>query len=157
MKTEQQVGCREDERMRGKDQSWKKKKVKAGRRVAEFRVYNDHVACDSMQGLTRSARGTDGPTQQYLCMHVCACVCIMPSYYLFIHLFSMEVNMENGSLDMITNHVNFSERSTHANIPAQSHLPSGVPQNIFTHANAHNRPRALTDQTTHTEASVCWL
>lgn len=49
-----------------------KNKVKAGRRIAEFRVYNGHVACDSMQGLTRSARGTDGPTQQYLCMHVCA-------------------------------------------------------------------------------------
>lgn len=53
----------------------KGKKVKAGKRMAELRVYNGHVACDScdsMQGLTRSARGTDGPTQQYLCTHVCA-------------------------------------------------------------------------------------
>lgn len=56
---------------RGKDQSWKTKSQVA-RGVADFRVCASHVACDSMQGLTRSARGTDGPTQQYLCMHVCA-------------------------------------------------------------------------------------
>lgn len=39
--------------------------------MAEFRVYNRHVASDSMQGLTRSARGADGLTQEYLCEHVC--------------------------------------------------------------------------------------
>lgn len=39
--------------------------------MAEFRVYNSHVACDSMQGLTQSARRADGLTQQYLCVHVC--------------------------------------------------------------------------------------
>lgn len=68
METEKQVGWEED---RGKDQSWKTKS-EAGRGVADFIVCNSHVACDSMQGLTRSARGTDGPTQQYLCMQVCA-------------------------------------------------------------------------------------
>lgn len=69
-------GHRDENRWSGKrieenTRGLKKTRVNAGR-MADFRVYNGHVACDSMQGLTHSARGTDGPTQQYLCMHVCA-------------------------------------------------------------------------------------
>lgn len=48
------------------------KKGKAGRGISEFRHYYGHVACDSTQGFTHSARGTDGPTQQNLCAHACA-------------------------------------------------------------------------------------
>lgn len=44
------------------------------------------MACDSMQGLTRSARGTDGPTQQYLCMHVCVHSYFMHPWALSIYL-----------------------------------------------------------------------
>lgn len=42
------------------------RKSEGGEEIAEFRVYSGHVTCDSMQGLTHSARGADGPTQQYL-------------------------------------------------------------------------------------------
>ncbi len=70
--------------------------------MAEFRVYNGHVACDCMQGLTRSARRTDGPTQQ---LSVYACVCIQTSclleHYLFIYLFAAEVDVENSSFNLI--------------------------------------------------------
>lgn len=56
----------------GKKPGAGKRKVRWGGRVADL-ICNSHVAWDYMRGLTRSARGTDGPTQQNLCTHVRGC------------------------------------------------------------------------------------
>lgn len=88
---------------RGKDQSWKTKSEVA-RGVADFRVCTSHVACDSMQGLTCSARGTDGPAQ-YLCMHVCAFRLHASLSIICLFTYSLlEVNVENSSFNLINYH-----------------------------------------------------
>lgn len=72
----------------GKKTGAGKRKFGWGGRVADLICYS-HVAWDYMRGLTRSARGTDGPTQQNLCTHVCECrlhgslslILYLPAYY----------------------------------------------------------------------------
>lgn len=80
-----------------------KNKGRLGRKTADFGVFNRHVACNSMQGLIRSARGADGPTQRYLCMHVCARSYFMPPWgcNLFIYLFGMEADVEASTFNLI--------------------------------------------------------
>lgn len=72
-----QVGWEEKER------SWKTKRQM--RREADL-ICNSQVAWDYMRGLTRSARGTDGPTQQNLCTHVWIQNSFFLEQYLFIYL-----------------------------------------------------------------------
>lgn len=125
---------------RGKDQSWKTKSQVA-RGVADFRVCASHVACDSMQGLTRSARGTDGPTQQYLCMHVCAF-----RLHAFLNMicsstyWPLQVKEENCSCNLIIYH----------KLPAKHNSPS-TPTHRCRYTPVHIKRSA------HTEVAVYWL
>lgn len=80
-----------------------------------------------MQGLTRSARGTDGPTQQYLCMHVCAFR--LHASLSFICLFTCspcKSVRKNSSFNLIIYHINFSGKDSHSttHLPTHTYTPA---------------------------------